>query len=227
MMSAFLIGLLGSMHCVGMCGPLMITFTGKTGKSPVLSFVLYHGGRLMVYTLIGLLFGALSTSLFFFQFQQTGSILLGLLIVAVYAFPKWRNKVEGWYYHSRFYAMIKGKLTGLYSGKSKWLAAGMLNGFLPCGMIYLAAAGATLAGSVMDSVLFMVMFGLGTIPALFGLTYVSRRLPALISKMSYVVTPIALISGALLIFRGFTVQNPDFNQLIQAHIMNVISACGM
>lgn len=226
MMGALLIGLLGSVHCVGMCGPLVITFTGNSGKYRGLSFVLYHIGRLMVYTLIGVLFGLLSTSMVFFQFQQTGSIILGLLIIMVYAFPKWRNKVEGWYYHSRFYAFAKGKLTRYYSGKARWFAAGLLNGLLPCGMIYLAAAGASLSGSLGAATLFMVMFGLGTIPALFGLTYVSRKLPALISKMSYVVTPIALLSGALLIFRGFTVQNPDFNQLIQAHIMNVVSACG-
>lgn len=227
MISAFLIGLLGSLHCVGMCGPLMITFTGKSGKNPFVTFGLYQTGRLSVYILIGLLFGVLSTSLFFFEFQQTGSIILGLMIVAVYAFPKWRNKVEGWYYHSRFYGLVKKKLTGYYTSKARWLAAGALNGLLPCGMIYLAAAGATLAGSLGDSVLFMLMFGLGTIPALFGLTYVSRKLPALISKMSYFITPLALISGALLIFRGFTTQNPDFNKLIQAHIMNVVTACGM
>lgn len=226
MISALLIGLLGSFHCVGMCGPLMITFTGKS-THPVKTFLLYHTGRLLVYTLIGLLFGVLSTSLWFFEFQQTGSIILGLLIVIVYAFPKWRNKVEGAYYHSSFYAFVKKRLTNLYPGRARWFAAGLLNGFLPCGMIYLAAAGAALAPSFQDSVLFMLLFGFGTIPALLVLTFISQRLPVLLSKLSFVVTPMALVSGVLLIFRGFTVQNPDFNQLIQAHIMSVVSACGM
>lgn len=226
MISALLIGLLGSFHCVGMCGPLMITFTGKS-THPVKTFALYHSGRLMVYTFIGLLFGILSTSLWFFEFQQTGSIILGLLIVIVYAFPRWRNKVEGTYYHSRFYGFVKDKLTQYYKSKARWFAAGLLNGFLPCGMIYLAAAGAALAPSYTESVLFMVLFGAGTIPALMALSFVSKKLPQLVSKLSFIVTPMALVSGALLIFRGFTVQNPDFNQLIQAHIMNAVSACGL
>ncbi len=226
MTGAFLIGLIGSLHCVGMCGPLMITFSGKSGRYPGVSFLLYHIGRLLVYTGIGLVFGILSTSLFFFQFQQYGSIILGLLIIIVYVFPKWRNKIEGLYYNSGLYAFFKKKLTGFYGGKAKWFAAGLLNGLLPCGMIYLAAAGATLTGNMLDAILFMISFGLGTIPALFTLTYLSKKLPQVISKMSYIVTPVALISGALLIYRGFTVQNPDMNQLIQAHIMNAISVCG-
>lgn len=226
MISAFFIGLLGSVHCVGMCGPLMITFTGKSGGNQPTPFVLYHTSRLLVYALIGLLFGALSTGLYFFHFQQTGSIVLGLLIVMVYAFPRWRNKVEGFYYHSSFYRFVKQRLTGFYASRFKWLAAGALNGMLPCGLLYLAAAGATLAGSIYTSVAFMLLFGLGTLPALIALSLVTKKIPAIVGKMSYVVTPIALLSGVLLIVRGFVVQNPDVNRLVRAHIMNVMSACG-
>lgn len=203
----------------------MLTFTGGTGR-PVLSFLLYHTGRLLVYGFIGLMFGVLSSSLFFFHLQQTGSIVLGFLIIVIYALPSFRQRVEGWYYHSSFYKLAKSKLMSFYGGGLRWLAAGVLNGLLPCGMIYLAAAGALLSGALWSSVVFMVVFGLGTLPALITVAYISGRLPVLMGRLSYAITPIALLSGGLLVFRGFTVQNPDLNSLIQAHIANVVSACG-
>lgn len=219
-----LIGFLGSLHCVGMCGPLVATVTGRSGWAALFA---YHLGRLIIYIIIGAVFGFLSSSLFFFHFQQTGSIVLGLLIVMIYAFPNWKNRMEGWYYHSRFYRFVKARLIGLYHSRWRWLAAGVLNGFLPCGMVYLAAAGSTLAGAVPDGMLFMLMFGLGTLPGLLGFSILARRMHHHLQKVTKLVTPLALLSGLLLIARGFMVQNPDFNQLIQGYLANAISVCGL
>ncbi|MEQ8473240.1 MAG: sulfite exporter TauE/SafE family protein [Marinoscillum sp.] len=219
----FLIGLVGSLHCVGMCGPLVATVIKNAGYKALIT---YHFGRLVVYVLVGVVFGMLSTSLIFFQLQQNASIVLGLVIVAIYCFPKYRNKIEGRYYRSRFYQSVKTQLTGHYSGPLKWLAAGIMNGLLPCGMIYLAAAGASLSPGLIHGVGFMVMFGLGTLPGLLGFMLAAKQLKRLLPNMSGLSTSVALISGIILIGRGIMTQMPEFDQLVQTHLMSAISACG-
>lgn len=226
MIAAFLIGFVGSIHCAAMCGPLMITFTKHSGKQSLYAFLLYHSGRLITYSAIGLLIGALSLPLYFFQFQKVGSLLMGASIILVYIFPKFRNKVEGLYYHSPFFQFFKQKMVGFYAGKFRWFASGVMNGLLPCGLVYLAAAGAVLSGGFFVSFQFMLLFGLGTLPALIGVAFLSKRTPVLFKRMANLTTPIALLSGVLLIFRGITVQNPDLNELLRTQIMDLMTVCG-
>lgn len=226
MISAFLIGLFGSLHCVGMCGPLMLSFTPGRGQGATGSFVLYHMGRVIVYATLGILFGALSSSIAFFFFQRYFSLILGLLVIAIFAFPKIRNRFEGWYYHSSLYQSIKTLLTRQFSRKSRWFFSGALNGFLPCGLVYLAAAGAMMSHSVLDGMLYMLLFGLGTIPLLAVLKFGVSTSQRLTRSFNNLTTPIALVAGLIMVLRGFLVTEPDINQLIQAQIMNVVSACG-
>lgn len=226
MISAFLIGLLGSLHCVGMCGPLMVSFTSQSGTKAIWSFLLYHFGRISVYALIGVFFGLISSSIIFFDFQQYFSIVLGVLIIIIFGLPKVRNKLEGLYYDSVFYKQIKTKLIGFYGTRFRWLSAGVLNGFLPCGLIYLAAAGALLSRDLFSASTYMVIFGLGTMPALVTLGMLRSFLPSIFGQVSKLTTPIALLSGIVLIGRGIMINTPDLNNLIQAQIMNVVNACG-
>ncbi|MFY0598520.1 MAG: sulfite exporter TauE/SafE family protein [Cyclobacteriaceae bacterium] len=226
MIGAFLIGLFGSVHCVGMCGPLMISLTTKSGSKALGSFLLYHIGRIAVYAAIGVCFGLISSSIRFFEIQKYFSLALGVLLIVVFGFPKIRNRLEGWYYNSLFYQTLKGRFTKLYSSKVKWVASGLLNGFLPCGLIYLAAAGALLSHNVWSASSYMIVFGLGTIPAL-ALLGVSRTLmPTFFKRVSNLTTPIALISGLLLIGRSVLVESPDLNALLQAQISSAIAGCG-
>jgi sulfite exporter TauE/SafE len=226
MISAFLIGLLGSVHCVGMCGPLMLAFTPNEGSKRYIGFFTYHFGRLLVYMGIGVVFGLLSSSLVFFHFQQWAAIILGLTIISIYAIPGLRNQLEGRYFHSSFYAFAKAKLIQGYTTKFKWLFAGMLNGLLPCGMVYLAAAGALLTGSLMGAMSYMVLFGLGTLPALIGLLTLTKSTPKISRVLTRAITPVAILSGVLLVFRGLTVNDPEINQLIHSQIANMVTACG-
>ncbi len=225
MTGAFLIGLVGSLHCVGMCSPLMLSFTSGPGKHALTSFAWYHLGRLTVYALLGLAFGAISSSVSFFILQKYFSLALGMVIIALFAFPKMRNRLEGWYYHSRFYQLIKSSFVKQFGRRRKWLFSGMLNGFLPCGLVYLAAAGAMLSANVLDGAIYMLMFGAGTIPLLaiikFGYAGIRQW-----KRINNLTTPIALLSGLMMVFRGFLVSEPDVNQLLQAQIMQVVAACG-
>lgn len=226
MISAFLIGMLGSVHCAGMCGPIMLSLTKNSGKKAGLSFSLYHLGRIGTYVLWGLFFGLLSAYVQIFSFQKYFTLLMGVMVLAIFAFPKIRKRFEGRYYHSWFYQRVKTKLTGMYASKFRWLAAGVLNGFLPCGLVYLAAAGAMLAGSVASGALYMLMFGLGTMPVLIGVGALRTYLSSLLSRFPNITTTIALISGLILLARGMFAETPDLNHLIQAQIMHVVSACG-
>lgn len=204
----------------------MISLTRNSGRSSVLSFLLYHLGRLLVYVLIGVFFGLFSSSVQLFTLQKHFAILLGILILAIFAFPRIRNRFEGWYCQSFFYQKLKTRLTGYYSTRFRWLAAGALNGMLPCGLVYLAAAGAMISGSITGAIYSMLLFGLGTLPILVMLRVLRIYLPEVLAPLSNVTTTIALISGVLLIVRGLTIENPDINGLITAQISDLVSICG-
>ena len=212
MITAFIIGMLGSFHCVGMCGPLTITFTEQTGVRAYLSFITYHLARISVYALIGVLFGLIGTTFEIIHIQKFGAILVGTLILVIYGFPKARNQMESLYYRSFFYQWVKKHFTGYYGTKAKWLAAGTVNGFLPCGLIYLAAAGAILTNEIGSAALYMTLFGLGTLPGLMTLTIVRNRVPHLFKKVPNAITLIALLSGGILIIRGIIAEDPEWKR---------------
>ncbi len=226
MINAFVIGLVGSLHCIGMCGPLMITFTDQSGARAYISFLAYHASRIAVYALVGMMFGLIGTSLDFVGFQKFGAIIIGSLIILVYGFPKIRNALEAWYYRSAFYQGIKTRFTGYYHSGFKWVAAGIVNGFLPCGLIYLAAAGAILTSGIADAMIFMVIFGAGTLPGLALLGMIRNRLPKLLRNASGMITTVALLSGGILIIRGLIADDPDWNHLMTQQINRIVAACG-
>jgi len=164
---AFLMGLFGSLHCAVMCGPVMLGMPFK--KSSVLKsgfqLLLYQSGRIMVYTLLGTVAGALGNSIRVFSSQKTLSMAIGIVLVVFTALQ------FSWYYKNRFVKLqLKvlnpvSKLMGKVFGLPMWgLFAGMLNGIIPCGMVYLALATALNTGGVKPGATFMFLFGLGTAP---------------------------------------------------------------
>jgi sulfite exporter TauE/SafE len=224
MIGAFVIGLIGSFHCIGMCGPIMVAMTKGAGN--IQSFVIYHLSRIAIYMLFGLLAGILGVAFNTFAFQQSASIIAGLMIIGIYGFPKWRNQIEGIYYRSSFYSKAKKIFIPLYQSKFKWFGAGILNGLLPCGLIYLALAGAMMQGGVLESSGYMLAFGFGTLPAL-GMVLVFRnKISLLIKRFPNAVTMIAMTAGLIMVLRGVLIQSPNFNELITLQVSNAISFCG-
>lgn len=226
MTNAIIIGLIGSLHCIGMCGPLTITFTDRSGVKAYTSFLVYHVARISVYALIGVLFGVIGTSLELINFQRFGAVIIGSLIIVVYGFPKIRNSIEATYYKSSFYQWIKRSFASYYASRFKWFAAGLVNGFLPCGLIYLAAAGAILTNGMNDAILFMVFFGLGTLPGLALVGVIRNRLPRLFRNASRTITVFALLSGGILMIRGIFADDPNWNQLMTYQINRILTVCG-
>lgn len=226
MIGAFIIGLFGSLHCVGMCGPVMLAFMGpKQSKS---GFLLYHTGRILTYVLIGALLGLIGATAAMFQVQKVMAFALGFGLILLYGIPSIRHSLERFYYESRFYQLLKSFMSKNLSIRKRWFLSGVANGFFPCGLTYVAAAGAVALAHPLQGALFMVLFGLGTLPALITLSFAgnifSKRLKSLIPKS---VSIIAILSGSLLILRGLLTTFPQFNQMVQANAAGLITVCGL
>lgn len=178
---AFLLGLLGSVHCAVMCGPLMLSLPLSKQHSLQSAFqlALYQVGRIMVYTFLGLIVGGLGNSIKIFTSQETLSLIIGIVLIFFTLLH-----FSGRYIHQVNDFQLKlispiSKLMGRAYGMPYWgFFAGMLNGLIPCGMVYLALATALNSGSVPASMTFMLLFGLGTTPLMliisFGGIYLKR-----------------------------------------------------
>ena len=208
LLTAVILGLLSSFHCVGMCGPIAFVLPiDRTNKSRgALQTGLYHVGRLVAYSSIGALFGLLGRGLYLSGFQQRLSILLGIMMIAIIVIP---GHIFNRYNFSRpIYGQIgkiKSKLN-LYLKKGSnraLLTIGFFNGFLPCGMVYIALVGAMATSEFQTGALYMFLFGLGTIPIMTLAVY-SKHIFSLNvrKKLTRAIPVLVVIIGLLFILRG-------------------------
>ena len=206
--SALIFGILGSFHCVGMCGPIafMLPVSRDNSAKKLLQIFLYHAGRLLAYGLIGLGFGMLGKSLNLFGIQQQLSIAAGILMIAVIILP---SKTFGKYNFSRPMYKVVGKVKSSLGAALKkktpdtFFTIGFLNGFLPCGLVYMAALGAIASGSLLEGSLYMVIFGAGTIPLMTTAVYFSGILNGMMRRKIQKMIPVfVVLVGLLFIVRG-------------------------
>lgn len=206
--TAFILGLISSFHCIGMCGPIamMLPVDRNNQAKKTSQIITYHIGRLSAYAVIGLIFGLLGKGLFLAGIQQKLSIFIGVAMIAVILIPE---KVFARYNFSkpvfRLISKIKTSLGKQFKNKSykSLFTIGLLNGFLPCGMVYVALFGALALQSEVLGVLYMVLFGIGTIPLMSSVVYLNTFLTAAVRNKIQKITPyIAVIIGILFIFRG-------------------------
>lgn len=206
--SAFILGLLGSFHCVGMCGP--IAFLLPVGKSSsnqkFFQVSLYHIGRLFAYASIGLVFGIVGHSFAAFGVQQQLSITIGLLMIVVVLFPQ--KKLNQFQFTQPLYRLI-GKVKtqlGLAFKKDSYFnffQLGFLNGLLPCGLVYMAVFASVATANLTQSSLYMVLFGVGTIPMMTGVIYFKGFIQKVTRFNFKKVIPYAVvIIGILFVLRG-------------------------
>ena len=226
MIGAFIIGLLGSLHCVGMCGPIMLAFMGP--KQSKIGFSLYHFGRIITYVLIGAFLGLIGETAVFYEFQKLLVFVLGISLLLLYGIPSLRHKIERFYFESKFYSILRSSMSKNLTARKRWFISGIANGFFPCGLTYVAAAGAVAIGNVFEGAAFMVFFGIGTLPALIVLSFVGSVLTLKVKPLIPRAIPtIAVASGFILILRGFLVTFPHFNQMVQANAAGLITVCGL
>ena len=204
--TAILIGITGSLHCAGMCSPLLMAVTNLT-KSVVLNRVLYNGGRILTYAALGSMFSGVGSFLPISPFQDLLSLLFGAAIIIVAFFRFGHIKIPFLFSGvNRLTSFLKEKFAFLL--KRKTFAAvflmGALNGFLPCGMTLIALSYCLLLTGPVDGFNFMLLFGVGTLPVMIGfaplLALTVRKLNLSLQKTT---TVMMICSGAILIARVF------------------------
>ncbi|MFZ4263580.1 sulfite exporter TauE/SafE family protein [Sphingobacterium sp. HJSM2_6] len=218
---AFFMGLLGSVHCAVMCGPLLIAIQGgqTINWKTTLNKLIYQAGRILSYVLLGWILGILGRGAAIYGWQQGFSLFTGILLILL-AF------VFMFQHSSKSFASFQTKAIQPFTKlMSKWLfrpggsfIAGMLNGFLPCGMVYMALASAVNADSIANSLVFMLLFGLGTLPLLILFSFVGN-FPKRIFKQGFskILPVLFLIMGIWFILRGANLNIPYLSPLLHVN----------
>jgi sulfite exporter TauE/SafE len=206
---------MGSLHCIGMCGPIafMLPVDRTSDFKKFSQIFIYHFGRLLAYGVIGLVFGLLGKGLYVFGMQQNLSITIGVLMILVVLIP---TKTFAKYNLSRpvykTISKVRNRLGQELKKKSPdtFLTIGFLNGFLPCGLVYMALFGAIAMGSAWQGSLYLMLFGLGTIPLMTTAIYFSGWLKGgLRQKVRKLVPVFVIVVGALFILRGLGLGIPS------------------
>jgi len=218
--SGFLIGIMGSFHCLGMCGPIALALPiHHLDKYKQISYtLLYNIGRVVSYSLLGLLFGLIGKSLFIGKYQQAFSITVGILILLGAFAPKFFSlfKLKSLDNYSKYIRSNLSKLFKKEKTKSVYFLIGIFNGLLPCGLVYFALASALISGSVLNSVAFMSMFGVATIPMMFSVSYfgkfISQKFRVTVNKL---VPYFIAIMAILLVLRGLNLGIPYISPILQ------------
>ncbi len=206
--TALVLGLLGSLHCLGMCGPIafMLPLDRTNAPKKLFQLFVYHFGRMLSYAILGLLFGYVGKGLYLFGMQQKLSIIIGGIMILLVILPS---------RHLKKYSITKpiyGLLVKVKSRLGKelkkrtpdtFLTIGFLNGFLPCGLVYMALLGAVALGNPWQGSLYMMLFGLGTVPLMTSAVLFSSLLKGGAKRMAQKMIPVLVVLiGALFIFRG-------------------------
>lgn len=206
--SGLIFGLLGSFHCVGMCGPIafMLPLDRKSKSKRVFQLLSYHIGRLLTYAIIGFIFGLVGKRVNVFGLQQQLSIIIGLAMIAMILIP---SKILNRYNFSKpiYSAIAKLKSAMGIQLKKKdsvtFFSIGFLNGLLPCGLVYMAVFGSLTSGNSAYGALYMLLFGLGTIPLMTTAIYLGNFLKGQVKQRILKVIPVfVVIIGLLFVLRG-------------------------
>jgi sulfite exporter TauE/SafE len=205
-LTALIIGFAGSFHCAGMCSPLVMAATSMRPHA-LLSRSLYNGGRIFTYALIGAPISAAGALLPLGNFQNVASLALGTILLFIALTGSYTSRIP-FLTHAlmRLTTFLKIRF-GMLLQRKGYVATGllgMLNGLLPCGLTTLALSYCITLQGPLDGFNFMLLFGLGTLPAMIGL-------PSLIqwTTRSFHISPrtittcMLIVSGGLLIARVF------------------------
>ncbi|MGK5058535.1 sulfite exporter TauE/SafE family protein [Janthinobacterium sp. LB2P49] len=218
----FMVGLAGSVHCIGMCGGIVgaLSLSGGAPAAPVrpvisiavarpaphtnvLRVLAYNGGRIVSYMLAGALAGSLAGAgmLHLASLQVAGYWLANLMLVALglYLMDAWRGLAHLEAAGNIVWRRVRPLLKPLMPMDTpfKALAVGGLWGWVPCGMVYSALLTAMMQGSALNGAAAMAAFGLGTLPTLLGMGLLGTRLRAQMQRR-----PVRIASGLLVLSFG-------------------------
>lgn len=229
MMTALLLGLAGSGHCLGMCGPLatIVPGSGVDGRwGRILDRLIYHIGRVAAYASIGIVASVGLSVVEVDRFERPLAIVSGVLMIVIALMPLLTHRsvaprwvTARWSTMAQWFARrLRGRPT-----VGRTFLLGMVNGYLPCGLVIAAVAGAMGTGHPDQAALFMMMFGLGTVPALFilgiALSVGPPRLQGHLRRLTPVLT---VVAGVLILVRGLGLGIP---YLSPAPVAVVTASC--
>lgn len=205
--AALFFGFLTGFHCIGMCGPIAVALPLKSNTwfSRVASAITYNLGRTLTYSIMGLLFGLVGQGLRIAGLQQWLAIAIGSAMILSVFFPLLFNSLAAKSPLFGLVNQIKSSL-GLLFGKKTYgslLLIGILNGLLPCGPVYVAIGLSLAAGSAINGMLYMALFGLGTIPIMLGLNLLGNFISKPVRKYMRSVVPVFIvIMGVWFVLKG-------------------------
>ena len=229
--SALFFGLISSLHCIGMCGPIamMLPVDHKNPTKKAMQILTYHLGRLTAYGFLGLAFGLLGKGLFIAGFQQNISIAVGVLMIIIAIVPE---KVFARYNFSKpiykVISSIKSSLGNQFKRKTfdALFSIGFLNGLLPCGLVYAALFGAIAMQNEVLGVAYMLLYGIGTIPLMSVVVYASGFMSVpLRSKLQRIIPIITIGIGILFILRGLSLGIPFISPAEQSLFVQANPNC--
>jgi sulfite exporter TauE/SafE len=210
LLTALILGLVGSLHCAGMCGPLALALPapGRTRTGFVIGRLAYNLGRIATYCLLGVVFGIVGQTLLLAGLQRWVSIALGVsLFLGLFA----SRRLALWRPVTALVAQIRYRMSGLLRRRSFSSLAllGLLNGLLPCGLVYVACAGATATGSIVAAVRYMTAFGVGTVPMMLAVGLLGTLMPVGLRLNLRKAIPVSVfLLASLLILRGMSLGIP-------------------
>ena len=212
--SALIVGLVGSLHCAGMCGPIAIALPldNRSWFDRISGGLLYNTGRILTYGFMGAIFGLAGMGLALGGLQQWISIAVGAIMVLSILIPGIASA------NSTFTRFIDPLTSCLKKAFGKFLTRktypslfmlGLLNGFLPCGLVYIALAGALITSNVYEGTFYMLLFGLGTIPMMLAISLAGNLISLKLRKsLSRIIPYFIVLLGLLFILRGLNLGIP-------------------
>jgi sulfite exporter TauE/SafE len=225
--TALMIGLAGSLHCAGMCGPLVLampTTSGAFGRH-LTNKLAYNAGRIVTYGALGLVFGLFGQLIGLAGFQRWVSIAAGAaILLSLLAWPM-RNATL---LIARPVGLLKSALGRALKqhGLAAQFSFGLLNGLLPCGLVYVACAAAAATANIFTGLQYMLLFGLGTVPMMLGLGLVGQGLNFKLQLRLRKLIPVSLgAMAALLILRGLGLGIPYLSPQLDSATPAESSCC--
>lgn len=219
--TAFTLGLVGSLHCVGMCGPIAMALPYQSSYRWQVAgkMLLYQSGRILTYTLLGTVLGLFGMGMFIAGIQTYVSLILGILLVIIVLFS-WNMESQLLKIPAlqRLNQWVKQQLGHLLRkpGFSSLFLVGMLNGLLPCGLVYMAIIGALTTHNIAEGAIYMASFGLGTLPLMLATSVAGQFIGISWRNRLRKLIPVVLLAiAALLIMRGVNFVLPSDLRFLQ------------
>ena len=229
--AGLVVGLLGSLHCVGMCGPLALALPVPRGS--IAAFytgrILYNAGRMVTYVLLGLLAGSVGRFIVLTGWQQGLSLAAGVILLLSVLLPSVSVHLSSRFsFPGRLTGRVQQALSLLFRRRSVpvLFLVGVLNGLLPCGFVYVGLTAAATTGGILPAALFMAGFGLGTVPVMFGVSLAGRHIgPALRKRLSALTPALTVVVAVIIIMRGMNLGIPYISPSLPGEAASASTPC--